>query len=158
MTREIQRGAKKTLLAFLLMAVPHIMGHASRPYVSMETIIKRSPVLFEGTVTAQNRVQSPTRDSVLYDSTTALQLSIASITSWKPRPFPTSVSVYSRTPNEAPCTGVSVENGKKYIIFGHFDTSDKFILADWCGDIIDATSVAGLKVRRDIVAIYGKAQ
>jgi hypothetical protein len=145
------------LLAISFVLAACITVSASRPYTSMTTIIKRTPVLIEGNVTVQKRMNSPSKEDVLYDSKTALQLKLTKVKSWKPKPLSKSVFVYSRIPEESPCTGISVENDKRYIIFGRFDSSRKIILADLCGDVIDSSSIEGIDIKKTIVSIYGQA-
>jgi hypothetical protein len=89
------------LLAISFMLAVCVTVSASRPYVSMTTIVKRTPVLIEGNITAQKRMNSPSQEYVLYDSKTAIQLKLTGVKSWKPKPFSKSVFVYSRIPRVA---------------------------------------------------------
>lgn len=145
------------LLAISFVLAICVTVSASRPYTSMTTIVKRTPVLIEGTVTIQKRMKSPAKEYVLYDSKIALQLKLNEVKSWKPKPFSKSVFVYSRVPEESPCKGISVENDKRYIIFGRFDSSRQIILADLCGEVIDSSSIGGIDIKKTIVSIYGQA-
>jgi hypothetical protein len=151
-------GLRSILLACASLLIVCTAGYALRPYTSMETIIKRTPIVIEASITAQTKVKSPTptQDNILYGTTTALQLTLTDIKVWKPKPFPKKVSVYSRVLEEAPCTGAAVENGKRYIVFGQFDSSKKYILADLCDAFVDASSSGGSDIKKTIISIYGK--
>jgi hypothetical protein len=145
------------LLALSFVLAVCVTVSAGRPYTSTTTIVKRTPVLIEGKITVQKRMKSPSKEDVLYDSKIALQLKLTGVKSWKPKPFSKSVFVYSRVPEESPCTGISIENDKRYIIFGQFDSSRKIIVADLCGGVIDSSSIGGIDIKKTIVSIYGQA-
>jgi hypothetical protein len=145
------------LLAIAFVLTICVTVSALRPYVSTETIVKRTPVLIEGTLTRQQQVKSPSTEYILYHSQTAIQLKLTQVKSWKPKPFSKSIAVYSRIPAESPCTGISIENNKRYIIFGQFDSSRKIILTDLCGEFIDSSSIGGMEIKKTIVSIYGQA-
>jgi hypothetical protein len=145
------------LLAITLVLTVCVTVSASRPYTSTETIVKRTPVLIEGTLTRQKQVESPSTEYILYQTKTAFQLKLTKVKSWKPQPFSKSISVYSRILAESPCTGISIENDKRYIILGQFDSSRKILMTDLCGAVIDSSSISGIDIKKTIVSIYGQA-
>lgn len=133
------------------------LAHAERPFVSTETTVKNTEILFEGTVAAQVAVDSPTKDYTLFDSKKALQIKFKDVVSWKPKPFSKTISVFSRLPQEAPCTSVIVENSKRYVVYGHYDSTKKLILADWCIDIHEASAESGKDIKKTAITLHGEA-
>ena len=128
---------------------------AERQQLTLETQIKNSDVLFEGTVLSHATVKAPTKEYALYDSTEAMEITFSDIKSWVPKSASVKdIRVYSRSSAEAPCKPSTVEDGSRYIVFGHYDSKQNYLLADICMDI-HLSPPSGGDLRKSIIALQG---
>lgn len=129
-----------------------------RTFVSNQDKIRSAPVIFLGKLSASVEVAPPVKENVLYAKTLALRLQFSNVIQWKPDTVERERSVYTWTRSESACPGFVLDVGKHYIVFGEFDSSGKFILADSCRSIIDAMTEDGKSLVKEIEDTFGKAK
>ncbi len=117
-----------TLLAFLTVSS---VANASRPFVSLEQIIKLTPVIFEADVLEFKNVPAPNREMYFTNDDQALEISVKISKSWKGEQKG-QLMAYTWALGKAPCTGVEIKKNTNYLIYGEWDKSKKSLMFDFC--------------------------
>ena len=144
MTRLRSFTALATLALFLMLGSQSLARRA----VSMEEVFTNMPVIVSGVVANVEEVSAPVNEYYLTGQKSAMAVHIDIRHLWKGPQDKTQV-IYTWPKGAAPCTGVTIEAGKAYIFWAELDTSQKYILFDFCGgfmpdDAPDAPRIRGL--------------
>lgn len=134
------------LICLLLPAAPSW----ARIAISQETIFERMPVIFSGKVTSVEETDAPTHDFYFTNETKAMAVHFDIDHSWK-GPGEKSLTVYTWPKGAAPCTSVTIEAGKSYILWGEWDNAKKNILFDFCRAFmpVDAPDAPRIRAKLD---------
>lgn len=129
---------------------------AHREHISNEELIRRMPVIFVATLSNKNKTVSPASENVLFDSDMSLQLNFINVEWKKPRLPSKSITVYTWLPEKASCTNSELKLGNTYLVFGEYDSSNKYLIANSCGHIQERDTADVANLIRTIDKVVGK--
>ncbi len=124
-----------------------------RPHVSMEEVFSRAPFIVEGTVLKMTDVAAPTQALYLHNQQRALQVRLHVVRAWKGEAL-SEIVVHTWPQGAAPCRGVTMNQGARYILWGQWDPTQTVRLFDWCGAFQPATGPTADSIRALLDRLY----